>query len=190
MIFNLTKSINTYSLFDARTTTEKSSLYRISDNNSMVGQFSYSKWECLCSFKEQKLYIKQYRKSFRSLKTEIVDLETDKIIGEYKLNSWAVFRGFRHQLMLDNKIYTLKRRSPDIRYSILKRDTWGHYKFELTNYNEKIVYKFKIKTPSFALGNPRLESPFEGTIEGDASHGLLMTLGCFLIEKELESTAD
>jgi len=46
------------------------------------------------------------------------------------------------------------------------------------------------RTPSLDLGNPKLESPFEGTIEGDASHGLLMTLGCFLIEKELESTAD
>ena len=164
MVFNLTKSINTFALFDAPITPEKSSLYRISDNNSLHGQFSYSRWECLCSFKEQKFHIKQHRNSSGSFRAGIVDLKTDKTVGEYKLNTWAVFRGLRLQLMFDNKIYTLLRRSPEIRHSIFKRDTWGHYKFELSNGEEKIVYRFRIPTPSFAWAIQNLKRHLKVTL--------------------------
>jgi len=190
VIFSLTKTVNTYSIFDGRDITEKSSLYSIRDGDSTLAQLFYSRWECLCSFKDEKFYMNEHRKLFQKQVVDIRHVQTEKLVGEYRLTNWTILIGSHYEIRIHDRIFTAKRRSPKVRYSLFKRQTWGYYEIELKSRNETIAYRFKLDLGVVAVGNPSTEIPFEGEVETQSASDVAMILGCYLIEKILESATD
>jgi hypothetical protein len=117
----------------------------------------------------------------------ITDIEASVQIGHYKLSNWTVFFGYNDKLIWQEQEYKFKKIKPDIRYSLFNKDTWGHFKFQLSNDNEIVTYIFKIDAPAISVGNPYTDKPFEGSIDIDSSSPLTALAGLILVERALDN---
>src|SRR5262245_53443422 len=111
------------------------------------------------------------------------DDSNNTMIGsfQYKLSSW--FREYFKGFTLFDRYYEIRKTTPDVRYSIFKRRTWNHYKFELSNGADEFIYTFKIDYPVIAFGDYLERSRFAGTVKCTTPD--LLLAGFFLIEEIL-----
>jgi hypothetical protein len=175
---NFSKKIVLNYPIDGFKTVNQGSLYQVFDGEKLEGQFLFSRKASYIKYKEEKLFIR---------KRKIISEESPLIIGYYKLTNWIAIIGYRDKLIWDDKEYLFKRIKPDISYSLFKKDTWGHFKFQLTSYEENVIYSFRINMPVFSIGNPVVENPFQGEIELNNTNILIAFAGLYLLERSLDN---
>ena len=85
-------------------------------------------------------------------------------------------------LILNGKDYACKELRPNVRYSPLKKSTWGHFKVKVFDKDEEVVYRLKVNVPIINVPNTS-QRPFEGEIQTNTSNLRLLFCGLFLLEQ-------
>ncbi|HEY4286373.1 MAG TPA: hypothetical protein VGN00_04675 [Puia sp.] len=183
---NLTcsKTITTALIFGDPYHFQEQTNYKVFDGEKIIGEFFYTSKECFFSTGDKKIRLKIRRRSMLLPKVSLVDQSSGAKIGQFTL-PYLLSNKF-DQLILGADIYRFEKLEPDIKYSIFKKNSQGHYKFGLSNKSEAITYTFKLNFPRIALGNPAPKIPFEGTIDCRSSNILALLAGFYLIESELD----
>ncbi len=166
--------INNYKIADG-TIIDNGFEYNIIDK----GQLLYTKGYYWLSY-ETKQYLVD--KSF-----QITDRETNTKIGHYELSNWTIFMGYKDKLLWQGQEYKFKKIEPEIRYSLFNKDTWGHFKFQLSKDNETVIYTFEIDTPKIGIGSPYTEKSFEGHIDIKGTSLLTALAGLILVDRALDN---
>ncbi len=163
--------------------------YKLADGTTIDNGFEYNIID-----KAQLLYAKNYYWLSYETKQylvdkffQITDKETNTKIGYYELSGWNIFSRYKDKLLWEGQEYKFKKIKPEIRYSLLNKDTWGHFKFQLSKDNEIVIYSFKIDTPAISIGNPYTEKSFEGYIEIKNTTLLTALAGLILVERALDN---
>lgn len=121
-------------------------LYRVYDNNGLVGHFArYTKSAAFAYgdlafqiiIKERVLFASDYT---------IIDDKTKQQVGHYNapISFW---NSNSAQLVYAGKVFKCRWLRPNIRLNLFKRSTWGHYKFEVFNDTKSVIYNFKLDFP-------------------------------------------
>jgi hypothetical protein len=163
---------------DDKLTVREGWVYRLFDKEQMIGSYLFDKRLSRFYLNDQVFSVDK--------KKNIVNLNNESKIGKFTFPNWTFFDNHKYKLTLNDQEYRFKKTQPDVRASVFKKDTWGHFKFLLTNDHTDIVYKFKIDIPTIALGNPYLEKPYNGIIEGNFENHLLTIAGFKVIEQALD----
>ena len=142
------------------------------------------------------IFIERRNKLIRKPEIYFVSRNTNGQIGEIKLKGnriskrWESVVGEPNAIILYNeKSFHFGRIEPDIKSQFFKKHTWGHYKFVLycIDNDQSAFYSFKIDVPFISSPFSTPFRPFEGVIETNFKDLLLLPLGFYLIELELEA---
>jgi len=161
--------------------------YNVFDGNKSIGQFFYSSKECFFTYDNTRIRLDIRKPFFRLPQVSMKDEKSGEAIGKYKLTNALISRDC---LIIHRDIYEFRRLPPNVKHSILKKHTWGHFTFGLSNEVEQIIYSFKIDYPPISLGNIVPKRRFDGLIDCSSSNKLLILAGLYLVERALENNND
>jgi hypothetical protein len=172
-------------------------LYKIlDDKNQLLGQFLYYPKEQVISFNDREISIEVVSKFLKKTKYFLVDKKDNKQVGEYE-----IFGGFgvshfwqdvpsspTGTIKLGDTIFNFRRIPTDIRYSFLKQDTWGYFKFRLYTIKGKEFYEYSLKMdiPVLSKSHYTKYRPFVGTIESNSDNVFAILAGLYLMEVEFD----
>jgi hypothetical protein len=161
-------------------------IYKLFDAGKLIGDFEYQDALYTISFLNREFLIEVKEQFFKKPSYKIYNKLTNELIGEFKLSTWK-FNTFRfYKPHIGQKEYFIFQKiRTGIPYSIFKKGTWGHYKFELSNGTEAAVYSLKVDKTQFSwyLQNRRLT----GEVELFGNNLLLVFAGFFLIERHFKN---
>ncbi|MBK7885635.1 MAG: hypothetical protein IPJ81_18995 [Chitinophagaceae bacterium] len=126
-------------------------LYKLlDDNNQVVGQFFYYPKEKLICFGDRELSIEVITKFMKKTKYFLVDKNNNKQIGEYEIFGGSGTNTFWQDvpslptgtIKIDGILFNFRRIPTGIKYSFLKQDTWGYFKFRLYAIKGQEFYEY------------------------------------------------
>lgn len=182
MILTFTKELPKRYYLEGHGYLTKCKLYRVFKDGNELGRFFYHYNICFFSFENQSYHIDFERHFFKRSKFYLIDENSQRKIGEFKLSSLLIDLGW---LILDNQnIYVGNKKTPVVRFSLFDAKTWGHRRIQISNKVNAVVYDFRIKTPIFRTRDIQLY-PFSGQLELWGENLLLAFAGFFLLENVL-----
>ena len=164
---------------------ESCNLFKLYDNENIVGQYLISEKVAFLSTKQFTYRIDITNHFFEHSKFEIVDTKTETKIGFYNLPAWRIGWKEIGTLVLHNVKYTCTRKRPEVRNNILKKSTWGHYKLSLINNLIEITYNLQVETRWIEPANSQFRSAKGEIISNQTDIELILT-GLFFIERMLD----
>ncbi len=172
-------------------------LYKIwDDKNQLLGQFLYYPKEQVINFNNREISIEVVSKFLKKTKHFLVDKKDNKQVGEYE-----VFGGFgvNHfwqdvpssptgTIKLGDTLFNFRTIPADIKYSFLKQETWGYFKFRLyaTKGLEFYEYSLKMDIPVWSKPHYTKYGPFVGTIASNFDNVFAILAGLYLMEVEFD----
>ena len=177
-LFNFSKKIISNYTLDYGSIIDQGFLYEMSDQGVMF-LLDNSYW-----------FYHDSKKYYVDKSLGIFDSSTCSAVGHFEFSNWAVLIGFKDKLIWQDQEFKFKRVKPEPLHSIFQKQTWGHFKFQLSRDNENIIYKFKIDIPTAALGNPYVDKPFSGYVETENTDPLIALAGLILVERALGNATD
>ena len=174
---------------------KRSSQYKILDaKNNLLGQFFHSSEEPLIYVGDKEISIDTVSKFLKKTKHFLVDNKDRKQIGEYEILGGHGIDHFWKDIpssptgtiKLNDTLFNFRRVAPDVRYSFLKQETWGYFKFRLYAIERKEFYEYclKMDVPIYDKPNQTKWRPFLGTIESNSDNILAILAGLYLMEIE------
>jgi hypothetical protein len=161
-------------------------VYKLFDAGKLIGDFEYHDALYTISFLNREFVIEVKETLFKKPSFKLYDKLRNKLIGEFKLSTWK-FNTFRFDKphIGQKEYFIFQKIRTGIPYSIFKKGTWGHYKFELSNGTEGAVYSLKVDKTQFSwyMQNRRLT----GEVELFGDNLLLVFAGFFLIERHFKN---
>jgi hypothetical protein len=161
-------------------------VYKLFDAGKLIGEFDYHDKLYTISFLNREFVIEVNEQVFKKSSYKLYDKLTNELIGDFKLSTWKynTFRFDKPQIG-QKEYFIFQKVRTGIPYSIFKKSTWGHYKFELSNGTEAAVYSLKVDKTQFSwyMQNRRLS----GEVELFGDNLLLLFAGFFLIERHFKN---
>jgi hypothetical protein len=161
------------------------SVYAVHSSEEIIGTFLLGEKAAFIDFEQASLRIDISRHVFKSDKYEIVDRVSEIRVGEYKIPLDLAGTTKPGTLLLNGKGYACKKLKPDVRYSPLKKSTWGHFKVMVFDKDEEVVYKLKLNVPIINVPDTT-QRPFDGEIQANTNNLRLLFCGLFLLEQAFE----
>lgn len=168
----------------------------LDDQNQLIGQFFYYPKEQIIIVNDQEISIEVAPKFFKKTKYLLVDKKDSKQVGEYNILGGYGINHFWQDipssptgtLTLGDTVFNFRRIPPAIRYSFLKQDTWGYFKFHLyaIKGTEFYEYSLKMDIPVWSKSHYTKYRPFVGTIESNSDNVLAILAGLYLMEMEFD----
>ena len=172
-------------------------LYRIVDEtDQVIAQFFYDEDKQFLRVNDARVKVEAVEKLFRRSAYLIVDETSQKHIGEIKIKGQGISHFWKDVPSDPNAIinlngveYYFRRIAPDVSYNVLKKDSWGHFKFILYSAKGKDVayYSLKIDLPIISKPNYTKYRPFKGTVETNFKNLQAIALAFYLFEIEFEA---
>ena len=172
-------------------------LYKILDGkDQLLGQFFYYPKEQVIYFSDREISIEVVSKFFKKTKFFLVDKKDNNQVGEYE-----IFGGFgvNHfwqdvpssptgTIKLGDALFNFRRIPSDIKFSFLKQETWGHFKFRLYAIKGQEFYEYNLKMDIPVWSKPHYTKyrPFVGTIESNSDNIFTILAGLYLMEVEFD----
>ena len=122
----------------------------------------------------------------------MIDKNSDRQIGHYRVNGHALlpieFNSVDSWIEVEEKKYKFRRLSVDVQSRFFKKESWGHFKFEIfQDYNnEHAEYSLKIDIPALSRPNYLKYRPFVGVIETNMTDILPILSSFYLTEIEFD----
>ncbi len=164
---------------------ESCNLFKLYDNENVVGQFIVSEKVAFLSTTDSNYRIDISNHFFRTSKFEIIDIKSETKIGFYDFPIWRFGWKEIGDLVLNNVLYTCKRQRPEIRNNIFKKSTWGHSKVSLKSDLTEIIYHLQVETRWLEPANSQFRKA-KGEINCNRINIDLVLLGLFFIERMLD----
>ena len=172
-------------------------LYKISDDkDQLLGQFFYYPKEQIINFDDREISIEVVSKFLKKTKYFLVDKKDSKQVGEYEIfGGFGVNHFWRDvpssptgTIKLDDTVFNFRRIPSDIKYSFLKRETWGYFKFRLYAIKGHEFYEYSLKMDIPVSSKPHFTKyrPFVGTIESSSDNVFAILAGLYLMEVEFD----
>jgi hypothetical protein len=155
--------------------------YTIYQGDEILGYFLFSLSRSYISFSGKRYLLKKRYRFFSKSEHPIIDLDTnEKAAIELSLpDSTGLFQK-PYTVKTDNELFMLHSESPDIRFRLFNRDTWGCQKFSIASGHNKITYQGKTHRPAI-YSSPTTN----GTIDASPGNFLLIAAGLYLREQSI-----
>jgi len=179
MIFTFSKEIVEKYLLKGNGYFNNARLYKVFDDKNQIGEFLQLKDICFFNFADFSIRIQKESNNLIKSKYILLDEQSQTKIGEYSISGWV---GQYGKLILDKDVYYCEKLKPEIRYSLFNKKTWGHYKIQISNGTNIVIYQFKVNEPFISFPNNIKYRPFTGEVELYNGSILLLFAGLFLLE--------
>ena len=172
-------------------------LYKLLDErNQLLGQFFYNPKEQIINYDDREISIEVVSKFLKKTKYFLVDRKDNKQVGEYEIFGGYGVNHFWQDvpssptgtIKLGDTVFNFRRIPADIKYSFLKQETWGYFKFRLYAIKGKEFYEYSLKMDIPVLSKPHFTKyrPFFGTIVSNSDNVFAMLAGLYLMEVEFD----
>lgn len=172
-------------------------LYKLLDEtNQLLGQFFYNPKEQIINFDDREISIEVVSKFLKKTKYFLVDRKDNKQVGEYEVFGGYGVNHFWQDvpssptgtIKLGDTVFNFRRIPTDIKYSLLKQDTWGYFKFRLYTIKGEEFYEYSLKMdiPVWSKSHYTKYRPFVGTIESNSDNVFAILAGLYLMEVEFD----
>ncbi len=160
------------------------SMFTISNEQGLVGKFFHSRKVAFVAFADHDIRIDYIHRLFRRSLYPIIDQKTGQQIGNYELpGQTGIFAGHA-KLFLRSRMYKCKMLPPAVKRKVFRKDTWGYYTIEVSNYPEVVTYDFRIENLTY-LDSSVSYKPFKGNISMEGDNLFLLFAGILLIHEVL-----
>ena len=180
MTFTFSKEIVEKYLLKGYGYFNKARLYKVFEQENMLGEFLQLNETCFLNFAGFAGHIENESNNLIKSRFQLIDEQSQAKIGEYSISGWV---GQYGKLVLNKSIYYCEYLKPDISYSVFNKKTWGHYKIQVSDGTNIVVYQFKINEPIITVSNNRKYRPLNGSIQLYNGNMVLLFAGLFFIEK-------
>jgi len=160
------------------------SMFTIFNEQGLIGKFFLSRKVAFFAFADHDIRIDYIHRLFRRSLYPIIDQKTGQQLGNYELPGQTGLFADHAKLFLGDRMYHLNILPPPVRRRVFKKDTWGYYTIEISNYPEVVTYNFRIKDLSF-LDASVSDKPFEGNITMEGDNLFLVFAGIMLVHDVL-----
>jgi hypothetical protein len=149
--------------------------------NEKICEIYYNEDFCLMLTEQQEFKIVRHHKLFGFSKIEIINQETDEILGNIKLPNWNQ-DDFKKIGVLNyqGKEYTSRRLRPQKDKKTENRNGWDYF-VELSGLDTKIIYKLFQEIKPFISSNHR-KQPFHGEVELEKGDLITLIFGIYLVQ--------
>jgi hypothetical protein len=182
---------------------EQLRLYKIvDDKDQLLGQFFYYPKEQIINFHNREISIEVVSKFLKKTKYFLVDRKDNNHVGEYEIfGGFGVNRFWQDvpssptgTIKLGDTLFNFRRIPADTKYSFLKQETWGYFKFRLYAIKGQEFYEYSLKMDIPVWSKPHYTNyrPFTGTIVSNSDNIFAILAGLYLMEVEFnfEDTKD
>lgn len=166
---------------------EQCNLYKVFNDNTLLGQFICSQKVAFISTGDYLLRIDIEKYFFKANKFEVFDVKSNAKIGQYKLPEW-VFKEIG-SLSLNGLTYKGIRERSNIRNNLFNRATWGNFKLRLQSDVTEVIYNIKVDTRWIEAANSEFRNA-KGDIQASDGNIALILAGFFLVERMLNLNDD
>ena len=160
--------------------------YKLFEADKLIGTFDYHDTLHIISFLDREFIIEVKEPFFRRSSYNLFDKSTNELIGDFKLSLFAAQSLRVDKLRIGKKdLFIFEEVRSDIPFSVFKKSSWGHCKFQFSNGTEAAVYSLKVDRPLICSS---LEyRPLAGEVELWGDSILLIFAGFYLIERRFRT---
>ncbi len=179
MTFTFSKEIAEKYLLKGHGYVNNARIYKVFDQKNQLGEFLQLNDTCFFNFADFSVRIHNQSNNLIKSKYILIDEQKQVQIGEYSISGVV---GQYGKLILNKDIYYCEKLKPEVNYSLFNKKTWGHYKIQVSEGTNAVVYQFKINEPFISVQNNKKYRPFNGSIELFNGSMMLVFAGLFLLE--------
>jgi hypothetical protein len=172
-------------------------LYKVyNEADNIVGSFHYYPKEQFFKFGEREISISVISKLFKKSKYLMLDKGNQEQAGEYEVfGGYGINRFYQDVpssptgiVKIADKHFNFRRIPAEVEYSVLKKATWGYFKFKIYSVkgNEFYEYSLKMDIPVWGKAHFTNYRPFIGNIESNSDNLFVLLAGFYLMEIEFD----
>ena len=172
-------------------------LYKLLDGkDQLIGQFFYYPREQIITFEDREISIEVVSTFLKKNKYFLVDKKDNEQVGEFEILGGFGINHFWQDVpssptgtvKLGDTLFNFRRIPADIKYSFLKQQTWGYFKFRLYAIKGKEFYEYSLKMdiPVLSKSHYTKYRPFVGIIVSNSDNIFAILAGLYLMEVEFD----
>jgi hypothetical protein len=164
-----------------------SRLYKVFDRDLLVGQCFCNDKVAFFAYNDEDIRIDIKKRFFKTDIYAVINQKNSSIIGHFDFPEVRNSRLSIGKMTIDNSIYSCKELPSDIKFKLLDRKTWWHYKIGFGNDETYLTFSCKLNLPFFIMVGTTSNTSFEGDIEMNNENLFLLFSGLFMLDYFFEN---